>query len=324
MSWFRFRPYVSVAERRRNAQREVARLAKKGQVIRPVHLDGRAIARTFWGQAWCDNLESYMDYANRLPRGRTYVRNGSVVHLDIRTGAIEAIVSGSELYRVNIEIQPAARTRWRALCRQCAGGIGSLVELLQGRFSNGVMDILTRKETGLFPSPKEIKLKCSCPDWAVLCKHVAAVLYGVGARLDEHPDLLFMLRSVDAEELISQAAGVTDLTATAGVGEPELAEADLGEVFGIELDDRPVPRTASARPASKVSVAPQPTATPGPKPKVRAKAKAKAKVPTGPTTGKPARAKRRSPRMSETARKTIAAAAKRRWAALRSGAGGAK
>jgi len=327
MSWFRFRPYVSVAKRRHNAQREVTRLAKKGQVIRPVQLDGRTIARTFWGKAWCDNLESYMDYANRLPRGRSYIRNGSVVHLDIQPGAIRAMVSGSSLYRVNITIQPATRARWQELCRECSGGIGSLVELLQGRFSDRVMNILTRKEIGLFPAPKEITLKCSCPDWAVLCKHVAAVLYGVGARLDEQPELLFRLRSVDADELISQAASVTDLTAKVGTGEPELAEGDLGEVFGIDLDSSPAP-TPVAQSASILPVGPQPTAAPGPKPKVRAKtkakAKAKAKVPTRSSTAKPPRAKSRARKMSETARQAIAAAAKRRLATLRSRAADAE
>jgi uncharacterized Zn finger protein len=238
MSWnyYGFRPYVSVAERRRNAERETAKLAKKGKTIRPVRIDGRTIAHTFWGKAWCDNLESYMDYENRLPRGRTYVRNGSVVHLDIRAGEIEALVSGSELYRVNISIASAAKARWKTLCATCAGGIGSLVELLQGRFSDHVMGIITRKETGLFPSPKEIELKCSCPDWATMCKHVAAVLYGVGARLDQSPELLFTLRSVNHEELITRAAAVTDLAGKTPAAGPELAESELGAVFGIEMD----------------------------------------------------------------------------------------
>ena len=193
MSWnhYGFRPYVSVAERRRKAAKEMAKLAKKGKTIRPVQIEGRTIARTFWGKAWCDNLESYMDYANPLPRGRTYGRNGSVVHLDIRPGEIEATVSGSELYQVRIGITPAAKAKWKSLCHDCSGAIGSLVELLRGRFSDHVMGTITRKETGLFPAPAEITLKCSCPDWATMCKHVAAVLYGVGARLDQNPELLF-------------------------------------------------------------------------------------------------------------------------------------
>ena len=254
MSWnyYGFRPYVSVAERRAKAAREMAKLAKQGKVIQPVRLEGRTIARTFWGKAWCDNLESYMDYANRLPRGRTYVRNGSVVHLEIRSGEIEATVSGSELYKVSINIAPAAKAKWKKLCQECAGAIGSLLELLRGRFSDHVMGIITRKETGLFPAPAEIKLKCSCPDWATMCKHVAAVLYGVGARLDQSPELLFALRSVNHEELITQAASAGDLAGKATAAGTELAESDIGAVFGIELDSQtatPAPATPAPTPA---------------------------------------------------------------------------
>jgi uncharacterized Zn finger protein len=249
MSWnyYGFRPYVSVAERQRNAQREMAKLTKKGLVVRPVNIEGRTIANSFWGAAWCDNLESYMDYANRLPRGRTYVRNGSVVHLEIQPGKIAAKVSGSELYTVEIRIVPAAKPKWKALCRSCAGGIGSLVELLQGRFSDHVMGILTRKETGLFPSPAEIEMMCSCPDSASMCKHIAAVLYGVGARLDHSPDLLFMLRSVNHEELIQQAAAATDLTAKA-TGAPELSDSEIGAVFGIEMDTQTATPAGAQKP----------------------------------------------------------------------------
>jgi len=287
MSWnyYGFRPYVSVAERRRNAQREMTKLQKKGKVIRPIHIEGRAIAHTFWGNAWCDNLESYMDYENRLPRGRTYVRNGSVVHLDVRPGEIEAMVSGSELYRVKINIAPAAKKKWKALCRECAGGIGSLVELLQGRFSDRVMSVITRKGTGLFPAPSEIKLACSCPDWAEMCKHVAAVLYGVGARLDQSPELLFVLRSVNHEELITQAAAVTDLKAKAATGGPELSESEIGAVFGIELDTQTSAATAGAAAPTK-SKAPAKTRKASPV-KARGKTKrtavAKAKTKPGQT-----------------------------------------
>jgi uncharacterized Zn finger protein len=271
MSWYSrsFAPYVPVAERRRKAQREMAKLAKKGKTITPVRIEGKTIARTFWGKAWCDNLESYMDFENRLPRGRTYVRNGSVVHLDIQPGIVEATVSGSSLYQVRVTIEPTPKGKWRDLCKECAGGIGSLVELLQGRFSNHVMGILTRKQGGLFPAPAQIKMKCSCPDWATMCKHVAAVLYGVGARLDERPELLFTLRSVDQEELVTQAAQGSDLTAKQPAAGPELAEGDLGAVFGIEID--------SAAPASP------PVPAPAPKPARRvAKKKAPRRAATKP------------------------------------------
>ena len=178
-------------ERRREAAKKLAKLKKKGQSVSPVTIEGRAIAKSFWGKSWCTNLERYSDYENRLPRGRTYVRNGSVVDLQIAKGKVSAVVSGSDLYTVTITIAPVPATRWKAICRDCAGTIDSLVELLQGRLSKGVMDRVCREGDGLFPAPKEIKLSCSCPDWADMCKHVAAVLYGVGARLDEKPALLF-------------------------------------------------------------------------------------------------------------------------------------
>ena len=235
--WGGFAPYVPVAERRRKAEKEAAKLGKKGQTLSPVQLEGKTIARSFWGKSWCENLESYSDYSNRLPRGRTYVRNGSVLHLDIRQGEIEALVSGSSLYKIKVKIKPVDRKRWAALCHASAGSIGSLMELLQGRLSEQVMAVMTHREHGLFPTPKEIELSCSCPDWADMCKHVAAVLYGVGARLDEKPELLFLLRHVDHQELVSQAGSITALTETKeGAALPTLSADDVGAVFGIEME----------------------------------------------------------------------------------------
>jgi uncharacterized Zn finger protein len=239
MSWgFQWRPYVPVAQRRAQAAKEMGKRAKGGQAVSPVVLQGKKIAATFWGKAWCDNLEAYSDFANRLPRGRTYVRNGSVVNLQIRPGKVVAHVSGSEIYDVEIQIKPLARNLWKTLQSDCAGKIDSLIELLQGRLSDGVMQVVTRADRGLFPSPKEITMKCSCPDWAGMCKHVAASLYGVGARLDEKPDLLFILRGVDPEELISKASATEAVRQTASATTPAIAESDLAGVFGIELESR--------------------------------------------------------------------------------------
>ncbi len=238
MSYGGWRPYVSVAKRRANAIREMNKLRKKGAEIEPIEIQGRKIARTFWGEAWCKHLERFSDFANRLPRGRTYVRNGSVCHLAIKQGKVEAIVSGSELYHVSIDITPLAVSRWKTVRKQCAGQIGSMLELLQGHFSNQVMEIVTDPAKGLFPQPKDIKLHCDCPDWADMCKHVAAVLYGVGARLDGKPELLFLLRKVDHEELISAELDIQ--TATSGTGKRRrLANPDLSSLFGIELEEAP-------------------------------------------------------------------------------------
>ena len=228
-------PYVPVAKRRAKAARKVAALRKKGQKIEPVEIEGRKIARTFWGEAWCTHLEGFSDYANRLPRGRTYVRNGSVCHLGIEKGKVSALVSGSKLYEVGVEIGELSLARWAALKGRCAGQIGSLLDLLQGRLSKGVMAIVTDRTEGLFPQPGELRFRCSCPDWAVMCKHVAAVLYGVGARLDHSPELLFRLRGVDHGELIAaEAAAVAAVTGRGG-RRRRIAADDLTGVFGIEL-----------------------------------------------------------------------------------------
>ena len=230
-----FRPYLSVAARRAQAVRAAAKLQKKGRTISPVAIEGRKIARTFWGEAWCDNLERYSDYANRLSRGRTYVRNGSVVDLQVSPGSVTALVSGSTMYDVKVTVGPVPRACWNAICKDCSGAIDSLVELLQGRFSNGVMTRLCEQKTGLFPSPKDIHFTCSCPDWASMCKHVAAVLYGIGARLDQQPALLFTLRKVNQQDLIATAGSDLAKKRKAPSGAKVLASDNLSEMFGIEI-----------------------------------------------------------------------------------------
>ena len=256
MGWYSYndwRPYVPVAERRRRAARKVAKMKKAGCKISPIEIVGRKIATTFWGQAWCKNLESYSDYANRLPRGRTYVRNGSVVDLQIDKGRVRSLVSGTDIYEVDIQIKRLAKKRWTGIKNQCAGKIDSLVELLQGSISKGVMVIVTRKGEGLFPSPREISLSCTCLDWASMCKHVAATLYGVGARLDREPELLFTLRYVDPAEMVEHAVGQPPTAGRARKGRV-LAADELSSVFGVDIDmsaasadDATVPATRSRR-----------------------------------------------------------------------------
>jgi uncharacterized Zn finger protein/DNA-binding XRE family transcriptional regulator len=257
MSRYEWPSYVPVAVRRARALKKMEKLRKKGLDITPVEIEGRKMVRTFWGQAWCDHLESFSDYENRLPRGRTYVRNGSVCHLDIAKGEVNAMVSGSRLYTVKVAVKTLPREKWKDVKNRCAGQIGSLLELLQGRLSKNVMSVVTDRNKGLFPLPGEISLHCSCPDWAVMCKHVAAVLYGVGARLDEKPELLFLLRGVDYEELISADVGVVTAAASKG-GRKRIADDALADVFGIEMSEdlttstvKPAPRPKKAVPKSK-------------------------------------------------------------------------
>jgi uncharacterized Zn finger protein len=236
-----------VAKRRAKAAAYASRLAKKEKrALCPVQIVGRKIASSFWGQAWCDNLEQYSDFSNRLPRGRTYARNGSVIDLAISRGKIRSIVSGSEIYRIEIEIAVLKKSLWNRLKRDCSTSIDSLLDLLQGRFDEGVMRRLTQRTDGLFPQPSEIEMRCSCPDWAGLCKHLAATLYGVGARLDAAPELLFTLRGVDHLELTNEAVGMANLTQTLkGTSGATLADAELGELFGIEIDMGPKGELAS-------------------------------------------------------------------------------
>ena len=244
---------MPVAEKRRQAERKLAKLKKQGRSVAPVTIEGRTITKSFWGKSWCTNLERYSDYENRLPRGRTYVRNGSVIDLQIAKGEISAMVAGSELYQIKIAIAPVTRARWKSICRDCAGTVDSLVELLQGRLAKGVMDRVCREGDGLFPSPKEIKLSCSCPDWADMCKHVAAALYGVGARLDEKPQLLFVLRDVDENELLASAGQDFPLSKAAPGAAKVLDESDVAALFGLEMAETansatPIPATSQATP----------------------------------------------------------------------------
>jgi uncharacterized Zn finger protein len=244
MSFGGWKPYVPVAKRRAQAAQKLAKLQKQGQTITPV-VARRTIAASFWGKSWCDNLERYSDYANRLPRGRTYIRNGSVVDLQIGKGQITAKVAGSELYSISITIAPVAEPKWKALAKDCAGNIDSVVELLQGKLAKGVMDRVCRQGDGLFPAPKEITLSCNCPDWADMCKHVAATLYGVGARLDEQPELLFALRGVDQGDLIASAAtGMVGPRRAVAKGKV-LADADMAAMFGLDMVEGGAPPAAT-------------------------------------------------------------------------------
>jgi uncharacterized Zn finger protein len=227
--------YVPVAERRRLAARAMARLAKRGHPVAPVKIEGRAITTTFWGNAWCDNLESYRDLENRLKRGRSYVRNGAVVDLQIAPREVNATVSGSSLYRVTVNIDEVPKKQWTSICADCAGGIDSLVELLQGRLSKGVMERICRQGGGLFPKPSEIRFACSCPDYASMCKHVAAVLYGIGARLDGAPELLFCLRAVNENDLVAQIEEALPLTKQSPAAGKVLETDDVAALFGLDM-----------------------------------------------------------------------------------------
>jgi uncharacterized Zn finger protein len=256
MSWDGDWPdYVPVAERRRRAARQVAKLARKGHPVAPVVIQGRAIATTFWGKAWCENLESYQDFASRLPRGRSYVRNGSVLDLQIAPCEVTAMVSGSLLYRTIISIDAVTSRHWRSICNDCAGAIDSLVELLQGRLSQGVMERICRQGGGLFPTPEQIRFQCSCPDFAFMCKHVAAVLYGVGARLDKQPELLFRLRGVNEKDLLARIGDPLPMANAAPAPGKVLKTDDLSAMFGLDLTAMEAPPSIPRKEKRKAKAA---------------------------------------------------------------------
>lgn len=216
---------------------QIEKLRKKNPNIQPVTIAGK-LANTWWAQAWNKNLESYADFSNRMGRGRSYVRSGAVLDLSITPGAVRALVQGSRTkpYEISVRIAPLSKPKWDAIVKRCSHKIGSLEELASGSFPKEMMELFTNKGDGLFPSPKEIHFECSCPDWASMCKHVAAVLYGVGARLDEDPTLFFLLRDIDFTELLKKSIEEKMNNMLKNVDKKTarvITDADTHELFGV-------------------------------------------------------------------------------------------
>ena len=241
MSWESYGEGESKAEIEERIQREIAKREARGEPFKQVEVESRSgmPARSFWGKAWCENLESYEDYEGRLNRGRSYLRKGNVYNLTIEEGEIFAYVTGAEIYDVLIKVEPLERDKWDSVKKELSGKVENLVDLLAGKLGDGVMETVTDREAGLFPSPQEISLSCTCPDWADLCKHQAAVMYGIGVMFDESPELLFKLRGVDHSELVraalDSAKNIGDLVEDKPAG--ILQAGELSELFGIEITD---------------------------------------------------------------------------------------
>ena len=236
--------YVPVDEQRARAVSEIQELRARGVVVQPIELRGRTLAQNFWGRHWCEHLESFSEYAARLAHGRAYVRNGSVCHLAIEAGGVDAMVVGSALHRVSIRIRRLQQPAWAAIRRACAGRVPSLPDLHQGRLPDRVIEVVTDRDTGLFPQPGEIVHACDCPDRTPMCKHAAAALSGVGSRLDNDPELLFLLRGVDETELIAdETAPPPDATADPGTGTTLDADFGTGNGVGVRLSAAETPTT---------------------------------------------------------------------------------
>ncbi len=250
MSYWGFPRYVSVGEKQEKSKKKLEQLKKKNKDIEPVIIEGRTLAHTWWGKAWNNNLEGYADYSNRIGRGRSYVRCGCVLDLKISEGRVQSLVMGSETkpFSVVVNIKAMEKSAWGKIKIVCEGKLDSLQELLLGKFPKALNAIFTAHGNGLFPSPKEIGFSCSCPDWADMCKHVAATLYGVGARLDKDPNLFFALRKIEINDLISETVkgkAKELLTKAKKKSSRIIEDQDLSSVFGIELD-------SVSKPAKKV------------------------------------------------------------------------
>ena len=242
MGYWGYPRYVSVAEKRTKAAKKLKQLRKKMPAIQPIVIAGRTLAHTWWGKSWNLNLERYADYSNRIGRGRSYVRHGAVLDLQVSPAQVKSLVQGSRAkpYTVSIQIKGIQKKIWQNMKAACAGNLDSLPELLAGSFPKELSNIFMAQGRGLFPSPKEIQFDCSCPDWAYMCKHVAATLYGIGARLDDDPSLFFKLRKVKIDDLIQQAVKVQSyklLKRAEKTSAPKIAEADLSEMFGIDMEE---------------------------------------------------------------------------------------
>ena len=238
MSHYGFPEYVSVVEKKAKAARALDKLIKKNPDIEPVIIEGRTLVKTWWGKAWNQNLESYADYSNRISRGRSYVRNNAVLDLKISKGIVMAMVQGSRAkpYVVKIQIDTLSSQKWDHVTELCNHRIDSLEQLVEGKFPKELDVLFTDKKYGLFPAPKEIHFTCNCPDWAIMCKHVAAVLYGIGTRLDAFPMLFFELRDIDGQELVkkSMERKLKNMLKNAGKkSKREIAAEDVLDIFGL-------------------------------------------------------------------------------------------
>lgn len=226
----------TTSELKKRSAESIRREKGKGSALEPVCVTGRTIAKNWWGQAWCSNLEQYADYASRLDRGKRYIRTGAVLDLKIETGKIRAKVQGTRKtpYKIEIRISPLSEEKCQEIIKKCSRKIENLENLLSGTFPEELKELF-QGNNGLFPEPKEISFNCSCPDWALLCKHVAAALYGVGVRLDNNPALFFQLRGINMDHFIdvTLANKVETMLENAGNFSSRIIEGNVDSLFGV-------------------------------------------------------------------------------------------
>lgn len=304
-----FAPYVTVAEKKERSLKQIRKLKKKNPDIQPVVISGHSIASSWWGKAWNGNLERYADYAYRLERGRSYVRHGAVLDLGIEPGKVNALVQGTDTYQVTVRIKPIAEPVWQDIQKNCRTNLSSVQDLLAGRFPDSMGALFMAQGSGLFPSPDEIDFDCSCPDWASMCKHVAASLYGIGARLDNDPGLFFTLRKVDMGDLIAGTVAETSQRLIKNANRKSsrvIQNGNLSDLFGIDFGDsieEPVEPPQHRKPKQKqVAIRKQSRRTPKQNSSPRKKGVAST---TGPTRTSKTRSKTASRKNGQTMAKAI-------------------
>ena len=166
----------------------------------------RSFGATWWGRAWLEALEhrARLD-PGRLSRGRSYARRGSVLELTVSPGEVEAVVQGSRVtpYQVTVRIRAFSTDEWDAVLDVVSAQIGRVAALLDGELPPEVVDDVRATGLDLLPGAGEVLTNCSCPDFAVPCKHSAAVCYLVADALDDDPFALLLLRGRRKDELLA-------------------------------------------------------------------------------------------------------------------------
>ncbi|TDD18652.1 hypothetical protein E1218_25585, partial [Kribbella turkmenica] len=166
----------------------------------------RPFGATWWGRAWLEALEqrARLD-PNRLSRGRSYARRGSVLDLTVSPGEVEAFVQGSRVtpYQVTVRIRAFTTAEWDAVLDVVSAQIGRVAALLDGELPPEVVDDVHAAGLDLLPGAGEVLTNCSCPDFAVPCKHSAAVCYLIADALDDDPFALLLLRGRPRDDLLT-------------------------------------------------------------------------------------------------------------------------
>ncbi|MGE3271568.1 MAG: SWIM zinc finger family protein [Chloroflexota bacterium] len=203
---------------------------------------GPELATTWWARRWMAALDGF-GWAGRLSRGRSYARNGRVLDVEFSRGAIRARVQGSERqpYRVEMSVERFPDQVWDRVIGALARQALYAAKLLAGELPAEIVQLCDTAEAPLFPShPNDITMKCSCPDWAVPCKHVAAVHYALAAELDRDPFLLFRLRGRTREELTAALRARRSSFGSAGAARMAAESQAAAETKEPEAEPLPV------------------------------------------------------------------------------------